>query len=57
MRKRHKFQPDSVCHSLAAKAHADRYEPVEGMKLVEEVRPKEYIKLDLLYSFTTKTER
>ena len=43
MRKRHKFQPDAVCHSLAAKAHADRYEPVEGMKLVEEARCKRKI--------------
>lgn len=42
MLKRHKYQPDGICHNLAAFARADRYEPVQGTQLLEELMQMGY---------------
>jgi len=42
MLKRHKYQPDPICHNLAARAHADRFEAVKATKLMEEILEKGY---------------
>ncbi|CAK9020921.1 Pentatricopeptide repeat-containing protein At1g63400 [Durusdinium trenchii] len=37
MCKSHKYQPSGLCHNLAAKAHADRYEAVQSIEIIQQI--------------------